>query len=263
MGSWSTSHPASSTTPVYMTMATFTGTAPATTSSNGIWSSPVIVAQNGTSNGNLCYNSAFDNGLDGWTVYLPPGRSTDYDYGVDIASSWYPIGGHAGYIYQNNAITYGYSDFYVKSIPVVAGNNYEYQAKTGSQRCNGGVSIFVSWYNSSDTFIGASTQYYNNNANAGGNTLASFGIIGGFATAPTGAVTASLSVRKYDTLSGQSNSFMPVTQVLFASAPVGQTTLSLWSPTASQGIQGSAGTNGASARHMFARITGNPTPLQV
>jgi|GEM_PF-1013885 len=251
MGSWSTSHPASSTTPVYMTMATFTGTAPATTSSNGIWSSPVIVAQNGTSNGNLCYNSAFDNGLDGWTYNIwDSGRSVHYSSGADL-SYMYPIGGHAGYIYQNDTVTSGYAELVSNSIPVVAGNNYEYQAKTGSQRCTGGVSVFLYWYNLSDTCIGVSTQYYNNNEKAGGNTLASFGITGGFATAPTGSVTARLSVRKYDTVSWAADSFMAVTQVLFASAPSGQTVLSNWSPTASQGVSGASGLQGASYRTAY------------
>ena len=64
MGSWTVTQPTSSTTPTYMTQATFTGTAPATTTTtNGGWSTPVIVAQNGTngtsgtigSNGNSVY----------------------------------------------------------------------------------------------------------------------------------------------------------------------------------------------------------------
>ena len=75
----------------------------------------------------------------------------------------------------------------------------------------------------------------------------SVGIIGGFATAPTGAVTARLVIRKYDTTSGAANSFMTVTQALFASAPSGQTVLSNWSPTASQGVSGASGQQGASS----------------
>lgn len=48
LGSWSRTMPASSTVPTYMTSCTFTVTAPTTTQVRSVWSTAVIVAQNGS-----------------------------------------------------------------------------------------------------------------------------------------------------------------------------------------------------------------------
>lgn len=48
LGSWTRSMPASTTTPTYLTTCTFTVVAPTTTQARSVWTTPVIVAQNGT-----------------------------------------------------------------------------------------------------------------------------------------------------------------------------------------------------------------------
>jgi len=241
MGSWSTSHPASSTTPVYMTMATFTGTAPATTSSNGIWSSPVIVAQNGTSNGNLCYNSNFDNGLEGWGY---ASSSPVCTIGTDFGG-WFPTEGHAAYIAQDNATSSGYAELSSKKVPIIVGQNYEYQVKFGAHRCK--LDCFVYWHDSAGYYVGNSALVSNNQEAVGGTSLSGYKITGGFGVAPTGAATGQLILRKEATASGASTSFLFATQAFFAQAPAGQTVLSNWSPTASQGVSGASGQQGASS----------------
>jgi predicted phage tail protein len=182
---------------------------------------------------NVIKNSDFYNAsLSGWSVisgYLLTGITT----GVDLGG-WYPVGGHAGWIHEDNANNpTGYVDFGTENISVIAGNSYEYQCKTGAHRCK--VDVFVYWFNSAGSVVGNTTLLSNNDEASGGTTLAGYKFHYGFGVAPANAVYVRFVIRKNGTFTGQADSWAFFTQAYFGTALANQTEASVWSAGGSAG----------------------------
>jgi hypothetical protein len=182
---------------------------------------------------NVIKNSDFYNAsLSGWGIsdtYLLTGITV----GVDLGG-WYPVGGHAGWIRQDNANNpTGYVDLGTENISVIAGNRYEYQCKTGAHRCQ--VDVFVYWFNSSGSVVGNTTLLSNNAEASGGTTLAGYKHHYGFGVAPTNADYARFVIRKNGTFTGQGDSWAFFTQAYFGTALVNQSEASVWSAGGSAG----------------------------
>ena len=176
---------------------------------------------------NLVKNSDFYNGsTTGWsvtTIYL----LTDIITGVDLGG-WYPIGGHAAWIHQNNGLnSAGYVDFGTENIAIKANQKYEFQCKTGAHRCK--VEVFVYWYMADDTGAGYTSLIPNNAEAEGGTSLSGYKLCTGFGTSPANAVYARLVVRKNGTIAGNPDSWAFFTQAYFGEALANQTEASTWS----------------------------------
>jgi hypothetical protein len=179
---------------------------------------------------NLLQNSTFAHGMDYWNREESPGVDAVLRLNFSV---WFPRGG-AGISFQqpNNLYAGGSEGTYYQGVnsaevPITPEQRYEFSAYTGAHRCN--VSVFVAFNDANGTAIAFSTYMYNNNESLGGTTLASFKRLGGFITAPAGAATARLYIRKTTTLPGQSDSWLMLTQTMIAPAAPNQTTLSPWS----------------------------------
>jgi predicted phage tail protein len=182
---------------------------------------------------NVIKNSDFYNAsLSGWSI-TGIHLLTGITIGVDLGG-WYPVGGHAGWIHQDNANNpTGYVDFGTENIPVIAGTRYEYQGKTGAHRCQ--VDVFVYWFNSAGSVVGNTALVSNNAEASGGTTLAGYKCHYGFGVAPANAVFARFVIRKNGTFAGQGDSWAFFTQAYFGTALANQTEASSWSAGGSAG----------------------------
>lgn len=122
-----------------------------------------------------------------------------------------------------------YSDVYLypEYSAVEGGKRYQYSAFAGAHRANG--LIYVAWYSGTDAYISSSdhpaTASIAAGEKSGGKSLDDFKRIGGFVNAPANAVRARLVLRKYNTLPGQTSSYLFVEQPMLARARPGQTEL--------------------------------------
>lgn len=197
-----------------------------TTSLNLAYANPTNVPttwQNSyVSNGsNLCFNSDFGLGLNGWTVnYNPFGATYDYCNASHIVMGgldWTPnrgIGEGSGsfQLLQNNT-TAGYCEVQSTNIPVVAGAIYCVSAYTGAHRCS--VDVFGWWIDQTGAYI---TPFgndidQNNAAASGGMLLSGYKRHSQTAIAPSNAASVRITLRKFATNAPYTDSWMFVSQV--------------------------------------------------
>ncbi|MDT3334132.1 hypothetical protein Q4Q49_02390 [Shewanella sp. SP1S1-7] len=145
-------------------------------------------------------------------------RESPDDWGLDY-------GGLTGQIYQN-AMVGTNPDFYIDAhtlpVSVTVGQRIGFSIYTGAHRCRG--ASFIYFFDRDGKTINNSPLMYNEGNVSGGNKLSGYQRLVSYADVPTGAVYAKGVIRKFNTYSGQSNSF------IFYVMPQ----LSLWSSTQSE-----------------------------
>lgn len=179
---------------------------------------------------NLIPSSVMVDGWKGWSL----GGSVASEAHHDLAG-WFPAGGHALGCRQPNGDGAGSTSLWLdiasEAFPVTPGERYEFSGYTGAHRAK--VDLILAFFNTSGGFTGTQgVGATSNNAEAGGGLLlTSFKRLGGFVTAPATAATAKLIARKFATHSGQSDSYMFLTQPHVAVASPSQTRLSPYGPS--------------------------------
>lgn len=177
---------------------------------------------------NLLPSTTFTDGLTGWSVADNLGGVTS---GVDL-SGWYPIGGHAAWIYQDNADYAGtdhFAEFNSNAFTAQAGQRYEFSVGTGVHRAV--AHALLVFKDAGGGVIGQQDSATDNTDVAGGTSISGYKRIGNFATAPEGTASAQLLVRKGPTLTGEADSYLFVTEPYVGIANSAQATLSAYSPS--------------------------------
>lgn len=161
--------------------------------------------------------------------------SPNFGSNFPTPSSWTTRDGGTFAVYQPNATPsfgsgVGITDFYFKyptnvagsesgDWPVEAGKTYELSCYTGAHRCT--VSMLIAWYNSSLQPISSiETTSTNANQGQGGQNLAGYTRVVVRGTAPAGATTALLIMRKSHTYVGSSDSWMFLNRPMWAETTV-------------------------------------------
>ncbi|MCT8876671.1 phage tail tip fiber protein [Shewanella xiamenensis] len=145
-------------------------------------------------------------------------RESPDDWGLDY-------GGLTGQMYQNAMVGTNpdfYIDAYTLPVSVTDGQRIGFSIYTGAHRCRGAA--FIYFFDRDGKTINNSQLIYNEGNVSGGNKLSGYQRLVSYADVPTGAVYAKGVIRKFNTYSGQSNSF------IFYVMPQ----LSLWSATQSE-----------------------------
>lgn len=120
-----------------------------------------------------------------------------------------------------------YADIKQK-VPVVAGMRYGFSAYTGAIRCK--VELLISWYTTAGVLISSTSVVTNNIEKAGGATLADYKRLTSYGDAPANAGYAMCILRKYDTNSGSTDSYMMFTRCQFGEWGSAQLVPPTWCP---------------------------------
>lgn len=120
-----------------------------------------------------------------------------------------------------------YADIKQK-VPVVAGMRYGFSAYTGAIRCK--VELLISWYTTAGVLISSTSVATNNIEKAGGATLAYYKRLTSYGDAPANAGYAMCILRKYDTNSGSTDSYMMFTRCQFGEWGSTQLVPPTWCP---------------------------------
>lgn len=186
--------------------------------------------------GNQLFNPEFSVNTLGWGVgcNLIPQQTLFRNFNAD-----WVVGDGTAFIHEDIAYnpawaSSGYSDVFSKSMPVKAGMMIEASAYTGAHRCR--VLIYISFYNSTNAFIGAAYNEADantvNNATAlGGISLEGYKRLFAFGRVPAAASYCRLVVRKFHTSAGNSESYLFFTRAYLGEAAELQNTPSPYSPS--------------------------------
>jgi hypothetical protein len=199
--------------------------------------------------GNLCYNSNFAYGIDGWdnfntTANVYTKHATNFNTASTLNNG---IGENVDTIYieqANNTVTTQteYAELTSTPIPVVTNNSYALLAYSGAVNCK--VAVFVYYFNSANEIIGNSTFINNDGSIAlpktGGSSLSNYYKHSAVLIPPVNTTYVKVVLRKYATLSGKTSSYMFVTRVMLQEVGSGATEPGPWSPS---GISNGAITN--------------------
>lgn len=164
-----------------------------------------------------------------------------------VDEAWTPPDYSTFYIRQPNTTTgaQGFTDFQfgrpvdlsgtISNVwPIESGKSYEFSLYTGAHRCK--ASVFISWLDAAGAPLGITTVAdENDEAAAGGTTLNQFKRLVTRGTAPAGARSAWVVVRKFHTKTGQDDSYLFMNRPMFAETTVNATTTMPWNPPA-QGL---------------------------
>jgi hypothetical protein len=112
-----------------------------------------------------------------------------------------------------------YKNVQIGNFSVTEGTRYGASVYSGAHRCK--TALFIYWYNAAGSVIGNTSLDYNNSVSQGGSSLNLYKRLVSYGDAPSGAVSASLILRKYDTNQGQTSSYYFYVRPQF----------SQWSPT--------------------------------
>lgn len=96
---------------------------------------------------------------------------------------------------------------------VIAGQRYGFSVYTGALRCK--MEAFVRFYNASNTLLSTTAASVNNAEKTGGASISGYKRLVSYGDAPAGAVYAICVIKKYDTATGQTNSYAMFTQAQF------------------------------------------------
>lgn len=186
---------------------------------------------------NLQYNSDFTNGLDGWTNAGGYGIGGQTEGGINLNTSWYlaPYSGPGtGVLWSRQAGRAGSDGYYYeiegRACTVVGGKRYAISAYTGAHRCK--VAVFAYVYDASNnpianTYVG---NVENNEEASGGSNLTGYKRTVGVATLPSNAAYVKVRLRKYDTKSGYSDSYMFIGRVQVEQVADSANDAGAWSP---------------------------------
>jgi hypothetical protein len=165
---------------------------------------------------NVLYNADFSNGLNGWSL-VNSGIAIGAQ-GVNLNSDYQLVpagapGSDVLYAYQSNRTgdSNNYCEWQSPPIPVEVGKRYVLSAYTGAHRAT--VIIFAYLYDAAGTIFTntygiSGTSPYNAAEAYGGKTIDTFKRISSYGDMPSGTAFIRLMVRKLDTNSGSSNSYM-------------------------------------------------------
>jgi hypothetical protein len=192
---------------------------------------------------NLIYNSAFEAGLEGWTfsnnVVTP-----DLGYGTNLNSNWTlaPAGAAWTSVFwagqgARNGTTDAWFQWVSREIPVRTGSRYMLSAYLQAHRAT--VEVFEYFYDLAGSIVGTPAQMLcqlTSNPQADAKTLGTFTRPFSATVAPTGAAYARIAVRKRDTDSGSSDSYMFATRLLLEEVAADVAGPGVWSDASRQHV---------------------------
>ena len=167
---------------------------------------------------NLCVNSDF-NSTSNWLYgYYLIGANVGLNLGSGSASGWtLNMGNGEGtgtiYLEQLTANSSGYQELLSDPIVVVPGSSYFSSGYSGAHRCN--VDFFVYYYTLDGTYNGNSNGTRNAAAYSGGITLSGYYRHKEKITPPANTAYIRVTLRKYATISENTNSYAFFTRVMF------------------------------------------------
>jgi hypothetical protein len=176
---------------------------------------------------NLLYNSDFSSAspLDNWAYYEWSGSGT---CGANLSPYWTlptELGSGVAYIHSPASTALDIGIYNVSRIAVVPGTRYEVSGYFGTHRCTG--SIQIEWRSNTDSISVSSISIPT--GNSGGATLAGYDRRGGFATAPSGATMARISIHMNNI---GTDPYLFLTRLFFGVASSNQVDLTTWAPLA-------------------------------
>jgi chaperonin cofactor prefoldin len=167
----------------------------------------------------------------GYTGNVPPANVA---FTRDLAG-WALLGGHTACLYltwTNGDANIGSTNCFIYSdpIPVVAGSKYEFSAYVGAHRAPADIGVF--WYDTNQAGIGASG--FTGTAGCslakdswfGGPSLPGYFRMGAIGKAPANAAMARLVIRKGAHVAPATDSYLFITQPMFAQTTDNATQLS-------------------------------------
>ncbi|MCW7538237.1 LysM peptidoglycan-binding domain-containing protein [Aquabacterium sp. A7-Y] len=165
-----------------------------------------------------------DPGLGGWAPGTD-GAAAGFSFGEDLDPQWTLAGETTLWMKQLGTANVA-AHLTSPRLTVGAGKRYEVSAYTGAHRA--AVSLEVVFYDIAGNRIGAAAvpsggAALNNAEKNGGVQLAGYKRLWGFVTAPAGATSAAVVVRKAPTLAGQADSYVFLTRPHFNEVPAGKT----------------------------------------
>lgn len=167
-------------------------------------------------------NNGIPNGWAGWNGMS--GATVSFADGGGFGS-WFPLGSKGLVIQQTGRSgSASYAVAYSVQFTVEEGKDYEFSIYSGAHRCTTGV--LLEFFNSAGTSIATSFGDTNTAQAAGGQNLVNFKRIGAITRAPVGACAARIHCAKYDTYSGQADSYGFFTKPMVAEASANQTRFS-------------------------------------
>lgn len=120
-------------------------------------------------------------------------------------------------------------------VSVIPGERYEASIYAAFHRCYG--EMFLEFFDANGTWVGGGGFGAVTWQPPGGKPLANYSRLGGFTTAPVGAVTARLTVTVGTQLAGTTNwNYAFLTRPFIGRASANQTELSPWSPSSNTSI---------------------------
>ena len=173
---------------------------------------------------NLVYNPDFSNGagIDGWQWWGINGIATsNVTWGKNLSTSWYLSpwtgkGTDVAFLEQLNI--QGNQNYYIElsslPIPVAPNTRYISSGYTGAHRCK--VAVFAYFYDATGAITGVSyngTTNENISESSGGQAIGGYKRVYGYYDTPINAAYARVILRKYDTTTGQANSYMFATKI--------------------------------------------------
>lgn len=193
-----------------------------------------------SSSTNLLYNADFSAGLDGWSA-SDTYKISQASGGVNLSTDWsvLPLGSPGNdTLWSRQAARIeeaglNADEFYYEisstNIPVIPGKRYIISAYTGAHRCK--VAVFAYVFNNAGT---ATTNTYssstaeNNAESSGGQRLSGYKRVYSYLTMPDTAAYIQIRLRKYNTKSGNTDSYMFVTRVQVEEAASNATFPGAW-----------------------------------
>lgn len=202
---------------------------------------PSITNSSIASGANLCFNSDFSAGLNGWQVWYNPNNDA-IDY-CNVSHTGLAAGGGTAYainngvgdgsttlqIHQTNGITTGYFDLYSQVIAVERLKTYIVSAYMAGHRCS--LYIFCQYLNAAGTIVGNSNVITTDAGYSGGNPLNSYDRTQSIFTVPADATNVTavrVALRKGATTSGQSDSWAFIGRVMLEEVGATATKAGAW-----------------------------------
>ena len=197
-----------------------------------------LATQDNIINGaNLCPNSGFVSGLTDWTFSTGTLDDTNITDGVDYNAASTLYQGHTFYIQQTDIQSdedlYCY-EFSVP-IPVEVDKYYCVSAYTGANKCK--VIIYISFYDVDDNFLSSSafaSENTNDTDGLGGEILSGYKRIYSFDQAPATTSYCRVVFRKYDTNTGEANSYLFASNAMLSEVGSEQTVPPAYQPYGTQ-----------------------------
>ncbi|MFS8052071.1 phage tail protein [Rhizobium sp. BR 317] len=192
---------------------------------------------------NLLQNASFSMGLDCWAISYASGTIPGVVFAIRQPGD---VGGWVGYncptlmLYQGSGPTGFYQDVMWQrldypsgagnlkySVPCQPGETFECSAYISAHRCT--VELRIIWVASDGTAIGYTGPAQNNAVYGDSHNPDLWTRLRVIGIAPAGTVAAGIHLRKLDTNTGQTDSFMFVNKPMLCRAPAGASEATQWS----------------------------------